>query len=49
MKWLERMQCWLSEHPNAEAFLWFVIALACIVILIWFLLFSGYGDPPEQC
>ena len=47
MKLLERMQCWLGEHPNVEAFLWFVAAVACIAILVWFFLFSGYGDPPE--
>ena len=47
MKWLERMQCWLGERPNVEAFLWFVVAVACIAILVWLLLFSGYGDPPE--
>ena len=33
--------------PNIEAFLWFVAATMCIVILVWFLIFSGYGDPPE--
>ena len=47
MKLLERMQCWLGEHPNVEAFLWFVAAVACIAILVWFFLFSGYSDPPE--
>ena len=47
MNWLERIQYWLSEHSTVEAFLWFVVALACIAILVWFLFFSGYGDPPE--
>ncbi|WP_304855730.1 hypothetical protein [Adlercreutzia caecimuris] len=47
MKFLEKVRCWLGKHPNAEAFLWFVFAAACIAILVWFLLFSGYGDPPE--
>ena len=31
----------------ASALLWFVTAVACIAILVWFLLFSGYGNPPE--
>ena len=36
MKLLERMQCWLGEHPNVEAFLWFVAAVACLVLsLLW--------------
>lgn len=47
MKWLERAQAWFAEHPNVEALLWFVVAVACIAILAWFLMFSGYGDPPE--
>lgn len=47
MKWLEKAKSWLSEHPNAEAALWFLAAIACIVILVWFLAFSGYGEPPE--
>lgn len=47
MKWLEKAQTWLSQHPTAEALLWFVTAAACIAILVWFLLFSGYGNPPE--
>lgn len=47
MKWLECAQAWLAEHPNIEALLWFVVAVACIAILVWFLMLSGYGDPPE--
>lgn len=47
MRWLNRVRCWLNSHPNVEAFLWFVAAIMCIVILVWFLLFSGYDDPPE--
>ena len=43
MKWLEKAQSWLSQHPTAEALLWFVTAVACIAILVWFLLFSGYA------
>lgn len=36
-----------AEHPAIEAALWFVGAAACIALLVWFLLFSGYGAPPE--
>ena len=47
MKWLERMQCWLGERPNVEAFLWFVVAVACIAILVWFLL--AMAILPSSC
>lgn len=47
MKLLEKAQSWLLQYPTAEALLWFVTAAACIAILVWFLLFSGYGNPPE--
>ena len=35
MKWIEKAQAWLSQHPTAEALLWFVTAVACIAILVW--------------
>lgn len=47
MKWLEKAKSWLSEHSNVEALLWFLTAIACIAILAWFLILSGYDDPPE--
>lgn len=47
MKLLEKAQVWLSYHPTVEALLWFAAAVACMATLIWFLLFSGYGNPPE--
>ncbi len=47
MKWLGKIQIWLSQHPTSEALLWFAAAVACIAVLVWFLLFSGYGNPPE--
>lgn len=47
MKWVEKAKNWLSEHPSAEAVLWFLAAIGCIAVLAWFLLFSGYGAPPD--
>lgn len=44
---VETVRSWLKGHPNIEAILWFIGALACIAILVWFLGFSGFGDPPE--
>ena len=46
MSLIDRIQVWLKRHPNIEAALWFVAALACIVILAWFLALSGFGEPP---
>ena len=47
MKLIEGVKEWVQQRPNVEALLWFVGALACIAILVWFFLFSGYGEPPE--
>lgn len=43
----ERALTWLADHPKAEGALWFLAALACIAILVWFLGFSDFGAPPE--
>lgn len=43
----EGMHQLLAQHPTIEAILWFLTALACVVILVWFLGFSGFGGPPE--
>lgn len=47
MSFKQRLVEWLERHPNLEAFLWFAVALGCIALLVWFLGFSGFGDPPE--
>lgn len=44
---LEDVRQWLAQHPAIEAVLWFMAALACIAVLVWFLGFSGFGNPPE--
>ena len=44
---MERALTWLADHPKAEGALWFLAALACIAILVWFLGFSDFGAPPE--
>ncbi|WP_172623320.1 hypothetical protein [Arabiibacter massiliensis] len=47
MKLIESLKAWVRAHPNVEALLWFLGAIACIAILVWFFLLSGYGEPPE--
>ena len=44
---LEQVRAFVETHPAVEVVVWFLGAVACIALLVWFLLFSGYGAPPE--
>lgn len=43
----ERLRSLIANYPVFESLLWFTGATACVALLVWFLLFSGYGAPPE--
>lgn len=47
MELKKRLSEWIKERPNLEAILWFIVALGCIALLVWFLAFSGFDNPPE--
>lgn len=47
MKLAKLVAEWIRSRSGIEAVLWFFGAVACLSILAWFFLFSGYGEPPE--
>lgn len=42
----DRVRAWLSRHPISEAIIWFLAAAGCVAVLVWFLGFSSFGEPP---
>lgn len=43
----KKLRTHIAAHPGLEMLAWFLGAAGCIALLAWFLLFSGYGAPPE--